>query len=340
LEVYCSERIMKIYAIGKVTFLQIVRQPIFGVLLLLAMGLMTLAPSITGFTLDDDDKMLQDLCLSTILVTGLVLSAFAASGAVSAEIEDQTILTVVSKPVNRLAFIVGKFLGVMVALLLACTFMTITFLMVLRHGVLWAAWLHHDWPIVTFGLTAAAAALILAGLTNYLFDWQFAPTAMAFGLPMLGFAFILAGFFDEDWKLQRFGEGYSPHVLAACVLLLLAVWMLAAVCIVCSTRLTIVWTMVIAFVVLCLGMVWDHYVLPRLEGAQDQVAGAAWSVLYAVMPNFQIFWMIDALNKEEPNIPVGYVLYAAGYAGAFVIAMVFLAFALFLERQVGAASKV
>jgi hypothetical protein len=104
---------MKIYAIAKVTFLQIIRQPIFGVLLILALGIMTLAPSVTAFTLDDDNKMLQDLCLSTILVSGLLLAAFSASGAISAEIDDQTILTIVSKPINRLAFIAGKFLGVM-----------------------------------------------------------------------------------------------------------------------------------------------------------------------------------------------------------------------------------
>ena len=82
---------MKIYAIAKVSFLQIIRQPIFGVLLLLAMGLMTIAPSITGFTMDDDNKMLQDLCLSTILITGLALSAFAASGAISAVMAAYTV---------------------------------------------------------------------------------------------------------------------------------------------------------------------------------------------------------------------------------------------------------
>ena len=73
----------QIFAIAKITFLQIIRQGIYGVLLALALGVMALAPSVAAFTLKDDDKMLQDLCMSTVLVTGLVLAAFAASGVCS-----------------------------------------------------------------------------------------------------------------------------------------------------------------------------------------------------------------------------------------------------------------
>jgi len=335
---------MKIYAIAKLTFLQVIRQPIYGVLLLVAMGLMVLAPSITGFTLETetDTKMLQDLCLSTILLTGLVLAAFSAAGAISAEIEDQTILTVVSKPVNRLAFVAGKYLGVMTALLLAVTFLTLTFILVLRHGVLSAAYNQRDVPVLTFGLGAAVAAIILAGAWNYLFDWQFGPTAMALGLPLLSFAVFISGWFTKDWKFQSWGKGYSMDVVAGCVLLLLAVWVLAGVCLVCSTRLNVVWSLVIAFIVLLLGMVWDYYVLPHAlpqdPGSVKPFAKVLWCVLYAVVPNFQVFWMLDALN-EGKTIGLWYILSATGYAATYILASLFLAFALFLERQVGVAHK-
>jgi hypothetical protein len=330
---------MKIYAISKVTFLQIIRQPIFGVLILLAMGLMAISPSVTAFTMDDDNKMLQDLCLSTILLSGLLLSAFSASGAISAEIEDQTILTIVSKPINRLAFIAGKFLGAMAALFLANLFMVMTFLLVLRHGVLSTAAMDYDYPVLAFGFGAAAAAILLSGLGNYLFDWQFAPTAMGLGLPLLAFAVLIVGFFDKTWKFQSFGTGYSLQVIQACLLLLLAVWVLAGICLVCSTRLNVVWTLVIAFVILCLGMVWDWLLLPKLQPEQFGLAKAGWSALYALIPNFQVFWMIDALNQEKP-ITAFYLLQALSYAGCYIGAMLFLAYGLFLDRQVGAANKV
>ncbi|NLX05432.1 MAG: ABC transporter permease subunit [Phycisphaerae bacterium] len=329
---------MKIYAIAKVTFLQVIRQPIYGVLLLLCLGLMVLAPSLTMLTMDDDNKMLQDLCLSTILVAGVVLAAVAGSEAVSAEIEDQTILTIISKPVNRLELLVAKFLAVMAALALACTFMTVTFLMVLRHGVMWAAYLERDWPIIVFGLSAAVITLFVAAIGNYLFDWQFGPAALGIGLPLLSAAAVTAGFFDKSWKIQSFGQGYSIEVVSACFLLLLAIWVLAAVCIACSTRLPVVRTLLIAVVILCLGMVWDYLVLAHVQNAPSDLARAGWSALYALVPNFQIFWMLDALDLEK-HISLTYILFAAGYAATYILAMLFLAYALFLDRQVGAAAK-
>ena len=330
---------MKIYAIAKVTFLQIIRQPIFGVLLILALGIMTLAPSVTAFTLDYDNKMLQYLCLSTILVFGLLLATFSASGAISAEIDDQTILTIVSKPINRLTFISGKFLGVMASLLMSNIFMLIVFQLVLRHGVLWAAYIERDIPVIVFGLGAAGIALIFAGLANYMFDWQFSPTAMAIGLPLLAFAAILTGFFDKHWKFQSFGQGYSLDIFYACILLILAVWVLAGICLVCSTRLNVVWTLVIALVILCLGMIVDWLLLDKIHGPLTP-ATLGFSALYILLPNFQVFWMLDALNQVDAHITPGYLLQAAGYALCYIGATIFLAYALFLDRQVGAANKV
>ncbi len=330
---------MKIYAIAKVTFLQIIRQPIYGVLLLISLGLMTIAPSITGFTMDDDTKMLQDLCLSTILLTGLLMSAFGASGAISSEIEDQTILTIVSKPINRLTFIAGKFIGVLGSLLLANIFMLLVFLLVLRHGVLSAAYMERDIPVIVFGLSAAILTLIIAGLLNYLFDWQFAPTAMGIGLPLMIFAVVIAGFFDKQWQIQPFGKGYSVDVIKACILLTLAVWILAGICLVCSTRLNVVWTLVICFIILCFGMIWDYYVLPHVNNATNILSKVSWSALYAGIPNFQSFWMLDALDMEKP-IPWRYVLYASEYAICYISATMLLAYTLFLERQVGTANRI
>jgi len=330
---------MKIYAIAKVTFLQIIRQPIFGVLVILSMGLMATSPSFTGFTLDDDNKMLRDLCLSTMLVASLFLAAFSASGAISAEIDDQTILTIVSKPINRLAFIAGKFLGVMGTLLLANLFMTLTFLLVFRHGVLSAAYMDRDMPVIVFGLTAAGGALLLAGLGNYLFDWQFAPTAMALGLPMMGFAVIISGFFDKTWKFQHLGTGYPLDLILACVLLVLAAWVLAGVCLVCSIRINVVWSLVVAVMVLYLGLRWDEWVQPHLQQSSQWYTRLGWSALYALVPNFQVFWMLDALDQGK-SIPLRYLLPALGYCLCYLGAAWFAAYALFLGRQVGAANKI
>jgi len=323
----------QVYAIAKTTFFQIIRQPFFGVLLLLAMGIMAMSPAFTGFTLEDDNKMLQDLCMSTVMVTGLLLAAFSASGAISGEIEDKTILTIISKPVNRFVFLIGKFVGIFAALALAQYLQMLTFLLVLRHGVLSTASDVHDQPVMVFGFIAAGLALLVAVIANYLFDWQFAPAAISLGAVLMTVGTLAAGFFDRRWAFGGFGQGYSTQIIWSCLLLLLAIWVLAGVCVVCSTRFNIVWTSVIALLVLCLGMVWDYYVLPKVQQASSTLAHYAWAALYAVVPNFQLFWMLDALDQGQ-SIPPFYVLEAAGYAALYILAMLFLATSLFTTRQV------
>ncbi len=329
----------KAIVIAKVTFLQIIRQPIFGILLLVAIGIITISPSITAFALgEDNNKMLQDLGLSTILVSGLLLSAFSASGAISSEIEDQTILTIVSKPIGRLTFITGKFIGVILSLTLAITFETLVLLLVLRHGVMWAAYLERDIPVIVFGLSAAGITFFLAGLFNYLFDWKFGPTAMAIGLPLMSLAVIGAGFFDKHWKLQTFGKGYSIDIIYACILLLFAIWILAGICLVCSTRLSVVWSLIIGLIFLSVGMVIDHYVWPNIESATSTMEKVIWSILYMCVPTFQVFWTLDALDAGK-SIPPIYLVYALGYGICYLIALLAISYALFLERQVGSAYK-
>ncbi|HSH96437.1 MAG TPA: hypothetical protein VK968_19975, partial [Roseimicrobium sp.] len=62
-------------------------------------------------------------------------------------------------------------------------------------------------------------------------------------------------------------------------------------------------------------------------------AGSLWaSFMYTVVPNWQLFWMADALQPDK-TIPWGYVgkafLYMVGYLGAALCA----ALALFEDRE-------
>src|SRR5262245_7401566 len=123
-------------AVTRNTFLQTLRQPIYGIIVLATLGSLAIEPSITGWTLDDDNKLLRDLGLSTLLIQGLFLAAFGASGVISKEIEDRTVLTVVAKPIGRATFIAGKYAGVLLALCLAHYIAILGFVMTLRHGVL------------------------------------------------------------------------------------------------------------------------------------------------------------------------------------------------------------
>src|SRR3972149_2942165 len=142
----------RFYALPLNPFVETLPQPIYGVILLATAGMLILNVSLAGFTLDDDDKLLLDLGLSTLLLSGLFLSAFSAAGVLSREIENKTVLTVISKPVSRPVFILGKFAGLMAALLIAYYLCTLVFVLTIRHGVLQSSSDPWDAPVLTFGI--------------------------------------------------------------------------------------------------------------------------------------------------------------------------------------------
>src|SRR5512144_2346005 len=106
----------RFWSICRNTFVQTIRQPIFTVLFFATVFILVLELALAGWTMGEgpaeynetDQIMLYLTGISTLLTSGLLLAAFSASAALSREIEDRTALTVISKPVSRPVFILGK----------------------------------------------------------------------------------------------------------------------------------------------------------------------------------------------------------------------------------------
>ena len=64
------------------------------------------------FTFGEDIKMYKDTGLTTISFVCLLLALLTSSSTVAEEIEGKTAITLLSKPINRRQFILGKFLGI------------------------------------------------------------------------------------------------------------------------------------------------------------------------------------------------------------------------------------
>jgi ABC-type transport system involved in multi-copper enzyme maturation permease subunit len=69
-------------------------------------------------TFGEDVKMLKDSGLTTIMVLAILVGLWTASVSVADEIEGKTAVTLLSKPISRRQFVVGKFLGIVWPLLL------------------------------------------------------------------------------------------------------------------------------------------------------------------------------------------------------------------------------
>ncbi len=322
----------RFYAVAFNTFIETIRQPIFGVILLTTTVLMILNVALAGFTLEDDNKLLLDLGLSTLLLSGLFLSAFSAAGVLSREIENKTVLTVISKPVSRPLFLLGKFTGLLAGLFIAFYLSTLVFMMTIRHGVLQNSSDPWDQPVLAFGFGSVLIALGLAAAANYFYGRDFPTTMLALVTPLLTAAVILIGKFKQDWEVIPFGDYYvGGQTIIAAYLVWLIVIITAAVALAASTRLGQLMTLVICTGVLCLGIISDN-AIGQYQDASAFAAGA-----YRIMPNIGPFWVIDALQSGSVKtaIPFSYVGLATGYAALVTTGILSLAVLLFQRREVG-----
>jgi len=102
----------KIMAIASTTTKEALSQPFFYVILGIGAFALLLFPFIPYNTFGEDIKMLKDEGLTLIMVLSIVLALWTASLSIADEIEGRTALSVLSKPIGRRSFILGKFLGV------------------------------------------------------------------------------------------------------------------------------------------------------------------------------------------------------------------------------------
>jgi ABC-type Na+ efflux pump permease subunit len=97
------------------TFLEAVLQPIYSLLLTLGAAILFVFALLPFFTLGEDTKMFLSVALDVILLLVLLATLFATSKSIYEEIEDRTMLTLMSKPVRRWQVMLGKYFGIVLA---------------------------------------------------------------------------------------------------------------------------------------------------------------------------------------------------------------------------------
>ena len=101
------------------TFIESIIQPIYLLLLGLGATMLIVFGLLPFFTLGEDTVMFKAVALDMVLLISLIVTLFATSKSIYDEIEDRTMLTLMSKPVGRWEVLVGKYLGIIAAGLLA-----------------------------------------------------------------------------------------------------------------------------------------------------------------------------------------------------------------------------
>ena len=108
---------MKVLSIALNTFRENLRDKLLYNLLVFALLMIGSSLLLMRLTLGEFHRLLLDVGLGSINIFGVLIAIFVGIGLVNKEIEKKTIYTIVSKPVARYQFLVGKYLGLTLTLL-------------------------------------------------------------------------------------------------------------------------------------------------------------------------------------------------------------------------------
>jgi Cu-processing system permease protein len=193
----------QVWTIARNVFKESVRDRVPYSLVVFAVLLMAASYLISQLTAGQDLKIIKDLGLAAISMIGLLIAIFIGIGLVSKEVERRSIYSVLSKPVSRTSFIIGKFGGLVMTLVANIAAMTVAFYAVLAF-MNWMATeaMRLSWTApATDPRLVVAIVLILAQLTMVTAVAIFFST---FSSPLLSALLTLgvwtAGHFNADLK--------------------------------------------------------------------------------------------------------------------------------------------
>ncbi|HEY5233782.1 MAG TPA: hypothetical protein VIK35_09640 [Verrucomicrobiae bacterium] len=314
------------FTIAVNAFMELIRQPIFLLLMTGSVLFEVFLAVPYYFAFGDEPKLVENSVLAVMLLSGLFGAVLSASSSLAREIRSGTALAVLSKPVGRSQFLLAKFAGLAAALTVLTYVNMIGVLLASRMA--FDAYGKTDLPAIGIFAAGILLAYALAGFSNFFLRRPFVSDAV---FAMLIFT-TLAAFIVFQFTRQMESLGtvavVNWNLLPAGILILFALWILAAVALACSTRFDTIPTLAICSAIFLVGLMSDYFFGTRAQ------AGSWWaSALYSVIPNWQLFWLADAIETGKNTFQWAYVGKAFAYAVCYAGAALAVGTALFEERE-------
>ncbi|MFB3042055.1 MAG: ABC transporter permease [Candidatus Poribacteria bacterium] len=203
---------MKIKAIALNTLKEATRDKVFYNLLIFAALVIAASVLIGDLSIGLNEKIIKDIGLASILLFGLLTAILVGIGLVSKEVERRTLYTILTKPVNRYKFLLGKYLGLCLTLLVNVVLMT-AFLFL----IIW--WQHGSSTLSLLkAILLIYCELILVTAVALLFSTLSSPSlSVVFTL-----GFYIIGYFTSNLKEMESGvqSQFSRSFIDLCYYLL------------------------------------------------------------------------------------------------------------------------
>ncbi len=113
------------------TFRENLRDKILYTVLFFAVVLISASVLLGSLTILEHHKIVTDMGLAAINLAGIIIAIFVGIGLVSKEIERRTVYTIMARPISRAQFVVGKYAGLAMTLLVTIGIMFVVFLFTL-----------------------------------------------------------------------------------------------------------------------------------------------------------------------------------------------------------------
>ena len=291
-------------AVALSSFREGVRQPMFWVLTIAGVLLLGASPFLPYFTFGEDQKMLKDLGFITIMFVGALFGVLNASMSISEEIEGRTAITVMSKPISRRNFLLGKFLGI----LLSAALMTA----LLGWLLVWVLLFKEAWDPPIGRQVEPDPSWVISTVTSI---FPIGPASD------LGRGIIL-------W-ISNVGDSFPGLVITFC-----QVMILIAIAVSLATRVPM-----IVNVLVCLAVYFLGHLTPVLTAVSDKrypLIEFFARVFDTVLPGLDSFDMGPAVVRYAPLPPAEfamYTVYVVLYAVMYTAVALLLGLILFEDRD-------
>ena len=307
-------------------FRESLREPVYFLMLLAALLLIAHYPSASIFVFSEQLKLVVDSSMATTLLFGLVVAVLCSSHTVSREMRNGTVLLLMSKPIQRWSFVLGKIFGIGLAATLfvtVCNFATFISVFIATDQFRFEMALYFTMLLL---LVAGCAVGMLA---NYLRGSSF-PEIATWSVAVLIPIFAVYCYMT--------GEHPSIHLrdlTRALLLVNFAVLTMATFAVVFATRLDVVPNLCVCTLIFFLGLVSSYLFQRETDSA---ALNAVFGFFYAVIPNWQFFWLADAVAVNR-HIPTAYIVDAAFYVLLYIVIAAMWAVAIFQNREVAGSSR-
>lgn len=167
-------RLGGIWAIATNTVRESVRSKLLYGLLFFAVLLIGSGAIVASLSYVEGDRILQDVGLGAVRLFGVAIAILVGINLIHREVDRRTVYTILSKPISRADFLVGKFLGLTLTIWLQMAIMGVAFV-----GVSLATGAPLGWPHAAFFLLTGAELALMVGVAT-LFSAFTTPVLAAF----------------------------------------------------------------------------------------------------------------------------------------------------------------